>query len=90
MQCLFTEVTDVLFHATLFGFLFLRIFRQAHSFALTTLQNKFDLGASKLKWFHRVRYSTKSGARDSLPYLTFIISGEGGIPCFTEESTFEQ
>lgn len=33
--------------------------------------------------------SRKSGARDSFPYLNFIILGEGGIPCFTEEITFE-
>lgn len=31
----------------------------------------------------------KSGARDSFPYLNFIIWGERGIPCFTEEITFE-
>lgn len=37
----------------------------------------------------RVRCSRKSGARDSFPYLNFIILGQGGIPCFTEEITFE-
>lgn len=37
----------------------------------------------------RVHCSRKSGARDSFPYLNFIILGKGGIPCFTEEITFE-
>lgn len=35
------------------------------------------------------RCSRKSGAGDSFPYLNFIILGEGGIPCFTAEITFE-